>query len=313
MKIAVTGTTGLIGTRFVELLNNTFEIMQLTLSSGVDITDKNSFKEKLKLDLPDFIVHIAAKTDVDSCENNKAEDTDKLKNEGSLVGDSLDFSRLDSKNWNGQASAFAINVFGTKNIAEIALEINVPLMYVSTDFVFFGDQEYYDEKSAPKPVNWYGMTKYWGEEIVRSQNDKNIIARLSFPYGYKSQVKKDFVWMLVGLLEKGEKLSLVDDQIVTPTFIDDAVLGIKFLIEKRIPGTFHVTGDSFVSPYDAGVLVAKTFGYDMGNFKKISNEEYYKGRARRPFHVRMKNDKLEKLGFKTKTFQEGLRLIIGNS
>lgn len=311
MKIAVTGTTGLIGTRFVELLNDTFEITQLTISNGVDITDKDSFAEKLKTDLPDFIVHLAAKTDVDGCETDKAEDMHKLKNEESLVGDILDFSRLNSNNWNGQSSAFAINVFGTKNIAEIAAEMNIPLLYVSTDFVFFGDQEYYDEESSPKPVNWYGMTKYWGEEIVRSKNSKNIIVRLSFPYGYKSQVKKDFVWMLVGLLEKGEKLSLVNDQIVTPTFIDDAVLGIKFLIEKKESGIFHVTGDSFESPYDAGVLVAKSFGYDSNNFNKISNEEYYKGRARRPFHVRMKNDKLAKLGFNTKTFQEGLRLIIG--
>lgn len=114
---------------------------------------------------------------------------------------------------------------------------------------------------------------------------------------------------MIELLETKDEVRFLSDQITTPTFIDDIAGSLDILIEKNEQGIFHVVGNSFISPFEAGELIAKTFGLEKTKINTITLKELYEGRAKRPFHVKLKNDKLVDVGFKPKTFEEGLSLI----
>lgn len=312
MKIALTGSSGLIGTRFTELLGDKFEISKVSTTEGVDITSKDSVNAALFSIKPDIIVHLAAKTDVDGCELDKEEDSKKIKRL-KIISDDLDLNQVNIKDsdWKGSLSAFAVNVVGTKNLTDFAIENNCRFIYISTDFVFDGKntpEGGYSEEDKVNPPDWYGMTKYFGERVAQTA-ENFLIVRVSFPFGFKSQVKTDFVCKLIELMQAGRDLSLVSDQIITPTFIDDVVFGLEFLINNNLCGKIHLVGDSSLSPYQVAVIIAETFSFDKSKLSQTTNEAYYVNRAPRPFKVAVKNDKLKALGFKTHTFQEALKII----
>lgn len=305
MKILLTGATGLIGSRFEELMFENHEITPLSSSNGVDITDRSSIEDFLEEKSFDAVIHLAAKTDVDKCELDKIDDL-RLMNIDEENSKRLDPNKIDISSWKEEGSAFAINTVGTKNLYDVAKERNAKFVYISTDFVFSGQEEFYDEESVPNPVDWYGMTKFYGEKLINTTED--LILRLSYPYGYLSPVKKDLVWKMVDLLQEKEEVGLVSDQVITPTFIDDIVLGIDFLLGKQVSGIYHMTGSSFLTPKEMGEKIKSEFGFST-KINNVTLEDLYRGRAPRPFQSRMKNDKLEHLGFKPKTFDEGLSLI----
>jgi dTDP-4-dehydrorhamnose reductase len=203
-------------------------------------------------------------------------------------------------------SAFAINFLGTRNIYKEAKARNIKFVYISTDFVFEGNGKY-DEESIPKPINWYGMTKWYGEKLI--DVSKDLIVRLSFPYGYPSPVKLDFVQKLIGFLRDRDEVSLIEDQTITPTFIDDIVNGLDFLMQKNATGIYNLTGSSSEDPYHIGQMIKTKFGFNT-KINPTTREQIYKGKADRPFQSIMRNEKIVKLGFRPKTFDEGLALII---
>lgn len=305
MKIVLTGATGLVGSRFEELLFEKHEIIPLSSSTGVDITDKDSIKDFLRDKDFEVVVHLAGKTDVDSSELDKESDMAKLGVKSDQFFE-INMQEVNSNEWKNSKSAVGINAFGTKNLYDVSKEAGSKFVYISTDFVFSGNDGPYTESSVPNPVDWYGASKYLGERVVDQAQD--IIVRISFPYGYKSPVKKDLVWKLHDLLSQKEEVSLVSDQIITPTFIDDVVNGIDFLVEKNASGIIHLTGGSSLSPKEIGEKICNTFGLrcEVGE-SKLS--DVYAGKAPRPFQSVMKNDKLTSLGFLPKTFDEGLNLI----
>lgn len=311
MRIALTGSSGLIGTRFTQLLKDKHQIYGVSTKEGVDIVNMESVFSKLSSINPEIIVHMAAKTNVDQCEEDKEKDFSKANSLGVIEQNEINLKLIKDIDWKNDSSAFAINVVGTKNLADFAQEKNIPLLYISTDFVFDGINTPlggYSEEDEVSPCDWYGMTKYYGEKVVESLPE-SLIARISFPYGYKSDVKVDFVWRLIQLMQEGRDLKLVSDQIITPTFIEDVVWGLDFLIEKGEKGVINLTGNSSLSSYEIGLQIADAFSFDKGKIGTILNEEFYKGRAKRPFKAIMKNGKLKTLGFIPKTFQEALSLI----
>ncbi|PIS15595.1 dTDP-4-dehydrorhamnose reductase, partial [Candidatus Roizmanbacteria bacterium CG09_land_8_20_14_0_10_41_9] len=137
LTIAITGSTGLIGTRLIELLNKDFQFIEI-LQQEVDITDKDSLWNKIKSIDFDIFFHMAAYTNVDGAEKEK-----KL--------------------------VYAINVEGTKNIFDMVLQKNRKMIYVSTDFVFDGSSPPYYEDSKPNPIGYYAQTKYKGEMMVKDR------------------------------------------------------------------------------------------------------------------------------------------------
>lgn len=295
MKILGTGLNGLVGSRIVELLKDKYEFDL----SEVDITNRNAIIEKIKSSDAPIVLHLAAKTDVDGCENDRQEDI-------KILG-YKDIKKQEDE-WQDKKTAWAVNLAGTKNVVDACQEKKKKLIYISTDFVFDGSREFYSEDDDPNPINWYSQTKYEGEKIVRNTSIPWIIVRLAYPYR-SHFAKKDFVRTLIDKFGKGESLQMVTDHIMTPTFIDDVAYALNTLIKKDSTGVYHVVGSEFVSPYEAALKIAKVFGFTQNNIRKTTRLEFFRNRAQRPFHLALKNDKIRKLGVKMRTFEEGLEEV----
>jgi dTDP-4-dehydrorhamnose reductase len=288
MKILGTGLTGLVGSRIVELLNKQYEFENLSRSSGADISNKEQVLGRIKNSDAQIILHLAAKTNVDECEKDK------------------------TLAQNGEA--WKINVEGTRNIADACLQSGKKLVYVSTDFVFDGNNPPaggYSEEDIPNPVNWYAKTKYEGEKIVQSLNIPWVIVRIAYPYR-ANFVKLDFFRAILDRLQKGGTVTAVTDHIFTPTFIDDIAFAMEALINNNSSGIFHVVGSQSLTPLDAANMIANEFKLDWTRINKTTRAEYFSGRAPRSFQLVLKNDKITKLGVKMKTFEEGIREIKSN-
>ncbi|NTU73413.1 sugar nucleotide-binding protein, partial [Candidatus Roizmanbacteria bacterium] len=247
MKIAITGSTGLIGSRIVELLSPDLTFIPVT-QQEVDITNRESLENKLNnLDF-DLFLHLAAYTNVDGAEEQRD-------------------------------LAYAINVTGTKNVFETVQAKGKKFIHVSTDFVFDGEQPPYYEDSVPHAISYYGQTKLDAENIVKGNA---MIVRLSYPYRAAFEPKKDFMRVIKSLLEQGKELKMVSDSLMTPTFVDDIAYSLKYLINNYTPEIFHVVGADSMSPYEAGKLIAQTFGLDENLVQPTTYEEYFAGKAQRP-------------------------------
>ncbi|MDO8497450.1 MAG: sugar nucleotide-binding protein [bacterium] len=272
LKVALTGPTGLVGSRIIELLHNDFIFIPLP-HDALDITNKDRVYTFLKnLDF-DMILHLAAYTLVDKAE----EEPEK--------------SRL-------------INVEGTRNLFDFCISKQKKFIYTSTDFVFDGEHPPYFEDSIPNPLGVYAKTKYEGECIVK---DKAMIIRFSYPYRTAYDKKKDFVRSLKFLLESHTPLTMIQDTLITPTFIDDIAQALRHLFVNFTPEIFHIIGASSISPYNAAIMISHQFHLDSSLIIPITLEEYSKGKAPRPRYSVTKSKK--NTFYPMKSFNEGLKLI----
>lgn len=308
-RVLITGASGLVGSRVVEILEpNGFEFVKISRKKGIDITDKDSLEDVFKNFEGKWVLHLAAKTDVDGCEKDKGGDVEKLGG-GEVLDFSIDEISESSVLFRGMNSAWAVNLVGTLNIASFCKKYGKKLVYISTDFVFSGEKDSYCEENETGPVNWYGVTKLMGERVVEKIGMGYIVARISFPYRAGYEGKFDLVRFLINEIKKGEKLTLVRDQIVTPTFVDDIGAGIGFLIDKGGEGIYHLVGSQWVTPFEMAKIIADTFGFKIGKVNLVKREDFYKGRAPRPFKLKLLNDKIKKLGFEPGSFKTGLLKI----
>lgn len=285
MKILGTGLTGLVGSRVVALLQDKYIFENISASSGVDISDKDAVTKAIIASDAPLVLHIAAKTNVDGCEEEKS-------------------LRKESEAWK-------INVLGTQYIADACVQAGKKLIYFSTDFVFDGKNPPaggYTEEDIPNPINWYAKTKYEGEKIVQHLQIPWVILRLAYPYR-ASFVRNDFFRAIKNRLMTKQETRVISDYIITPTFIDDLAIAIDFLIKKDATGIFHGVGASSLHPYNAALSIAEVFGLQKELVLPISGEEYFEKKARRPFNLTMKNAKIVRLGIHFKTFEEGLQEI----
>lgn len=279
MKVLGTGLTGLVGSRVVELLNSRFEFENISTSTGIDITNAKQVEQAISSSSAPVVIHFAAKTDVDGCEEDKA-----LGREG---------------------DAWKINVEGTRNVATVCENTGKKLIYISTEFVFDGTKDFYTEEDSPSPINWYGMTKYEGEKIVQALETPWIILRPAYPYRAQFE-KKDFVRAILARFESQQTITAVTDHFFTPTFIDDLAQCFPVLIQENKTGVYHATGSESLSPYEAAEKIADIFNLNTTLIQKITRAEFFAGRALRPYALRIKNDKITALGVKMKSFTQGL-------
>ncbi|HRN95986.1 MAG TPA: NAD(P)-dependent oxidoreductase [Candidatus Levybacteria bacterium] len=285
MKVGIIGSTGLIGSRVIELLKNSYEFSEFNSSTGTDITNAESLKSLAESD-SEWVVLLAAKTDVDGCELDKA------------LGE--------------QGDAWKINVVGSQNVASLCHKTGKKLIYVSTDFVFDGtnsEEELYSENDTPNPVNWYAHTKWKGEQAVQESGAEHVIVRLAYPYRAVLDKKKDFMRAIKSRLESGQPVMAVTDHLFTPTFIDDFVMALEVIISQDVRGIYHVVGNDVMTPYEAAQIIAQEFDLDSSLISSTTRAEYFKGKADRPFNLSLNNDKINALGVRMKTFQEGLQEV----
>lgn len=288
-KILITGATGLVGSRIVEILSPRYEFLPITRAHGADITNAASLARFENLEA-EWVLHLAGKTDVDGCEKDKD------------LGE------------NGEA--WRMNVTGTKNIVEMCKRGRKKLIYFSTDFVFDGKKpegEAYTEEDTPNPVNWYALTKYESEKIVQDSGLEFLILRLAYPYRREFELKSDFVRTIINRLKANLEVNAITDHIICPTFIDDIARVIQLLINSSARGVFHTVGATPISPFDAAREIASVFALNADLIKDTTREKYFAGRGARPFNLYLKNDKINKvfkdsgnLGFEMTAFSEGL-------
>lgn len=280
------GLSGLIGSRITELLSEKYEFISLSYENGIDISKKETLGVIKDYKDANFVLHFAAKADVDGCEEDKE------------LGEKGD--------------AWKFNVIGTQNVVDYCRDFGKKIIYISTDFVFDGNislDKKYSEEDKPNPINWYAQTKYGGEKVVEKSGADYIIARIAYPYRAFYELKKDFFRAILSNLQSGKEVKGVTDHIFTPTFIDDIAYGLDALIRNDAMGIYHIVGSEKLTPYGAAVKIADQFNLDKNLIIKITREEYFAGKAPRPFNVALKNDKIRELGVNMKGFIEGISEI----
>ena len=205
----VTGSMGLIGSRFFELYQKDLNLISADIRDGFDVLDQTGLINKTKSALAgrhlDAIIHLAAYTDVSAAHLQ----------EGDQSG-----------------LCYRLNVNGTENAVALADAFGSHLVYVSTDFVFDGEGSVpIDEKTAPNPIEWYGQTKLLGEEVVRNSAQSWTIMRIAFPYLREEGARPDLVVTIRKRLREGDDLFLFGDQCITPTFGDDIAVAMRIFAE----------------------------------------------------------------------------------
>ncbi len=240
LNLLITGASGLFGSKLAEMaaardyaVYSGFSRDPVASGAPVqfDVSDKNRVEEVFKKVNPEVVVHAAALTDVDKCELNKE-------------------------------LAWKINVEGARNIAEAAKSSHAFLVYISTDYVFNGETGHYEETDRTDPVNYYGFTKLKAEGLVKDL-DEYCIARASVIYGSTPAAGKiNFALWLLSQLKKSEQVKIVTDQWNSPTLNTNLADMILEIIERKLTGTFHVSGATRINRYDFAKVIAQTFNLD---------------------------------------------------
>lgn len=272
MKILGTGLSGLVGSRVTELLSPEFTFENLSLETGVDITDKESVAKHLEKSDAPWVFHMAAYTNVQNAEKEK------------------DMARK-------------VNVEATQYIAEICKKLGKRLLYIDTDYAFDGKKKSYTEEDEPHPLGWYAKTKTEGAKRVLAIG--GLIIRISNPYRANPVGKKDFVHKILERIQAGQSVKAPVDQIFSPTFIDDIAASLRVLVKLGASGIYHVVGDA-LSPYEAVSIIAEIFKCDMGLVSQTTFDEMFANRAPIPRFAALRNDKIKALGVLMHSFREGI-------
>ncbi|KPH75915.1 dTDP-4-dehydrorhamnose reductase [Oceanobacillus caeni] len=261
MKILVTGYTGQLGHDVVsEGKRNNFKMYGVG-SNDLDITvqqEVNRYVEDLN---PDAIIHCAAYTAVDKAEDDR------------------------EACWN-------VNVEGTKNLAEAAKKVGAKFLYVSTDYVFDGKGEApFKETDQTNPINYYGLTKYEGEKIVQETLD-SFIVRISWVFGLNG---KNFIRTMLRLADTNKEVSVVGDQVGSPTYTYDLAKLIIDMIQTEKYGVYHATNEGFCSWAEFAKEIFKQSDKEV-NVNVIPTEDFPTPAAR-PKNSRLSKTKLQENGF----------------
>lgn len=283
MKIIGTGLSGLVGSRVVELLSPEYSFENYSLETGVDITDESAIKSRIKQSDAPWMFHFAAYTNVQGAESERT------------LGDS--------------SAAWKVNVLATEHIAKVCRETGKHLIYIDTDYAFDGTKKEYTESDVPNPQGWYAMTKYEGAKRVLAMDALGLVIRISNPYRANPVGKKDFAHKILERLQSNQEIIAATDQLFVPTFIDDIAVAIDTLVKQNATGVYHVVGSSALSPYEAAVVVAQTYGLSPDIIKKTSFASYFADRAPVPQWAALSNDKIEKLGVVMHSFADGMREV----
>ena len=263
MKVFVTGVRGQLGHDIMlELAKRGIEGVGVDIQE-MDITDPEAVDRVITGTAPDAVIHCAAWTAVDAAEDNVEQ-------------------------------CRKVNAFGTENIAKTCKKLGIPMMYFSTDYVFNGEGERPWEPDDPaEPLNVYGLTKYEGELAVRKYvPEKFFILRIQWVYGLNG---KNFVKTMLRLSKDHDTLTVVDDQIGSPTYTPDiARLAVDMILTDRY-GTYHVANQGLCSWYEFAKEIFRLAGREVTTLPVSS--EAYAAKAKRPHNSRMDLSRVEKEGF----------------
>ena len=267
MKVLVTGVKGQLG----------FDVMNELKKRGIegigvdvdemDITDAATCRKVITEAGPDAVIHCAAYTAVDAAETN------------------LELCRK-------------VNAGGTRNIAEVCRDLDIKMMYISTDYVFNGQGERpWEPDDKREPLNAYGQSKYEGELAIEELVKKFFTVRIAWVFGVNGQ---NFIKTMLRLGKERGAVSVVDDQIGSPTYTYDLARLLVDMIQTDRYGRYHATNEGLCSWYEFAVEIFKQAGMDEVKVTPVSTEEYtamYPNQAKRPMNSRISKEKLSENGF----------------
>lgn len=186
-----------------------------------------------------------------------------------------------------------INAEGTENIAKVCKDLDIKMMYISTDYVFDGEgTRPWEPDDERHPLNVYGQTKYEGELAVEKYLDKFFTIRIAWVFGVNG---KNFIKTMLKLSETHDELNVVDDQIGSPTYTYDLAVLMVDMIETEKYGRYHVTNEGLCSWYEFACEIFRQAGRDV-KVNPVSSEEF-PAKAKRPHNSRMDKSKLAENGF----------------
>jgi dTDP-4-dehydrorhamnose reductase len=293
-KVYITGSKGLVGSRFLELLPKKYQPLTPEIDR-LDITDKEKVEKFIREEKPEIIVHFAAFTDVGGAEEQR----------GDKKGD-----------------CWRVNVEGTRNLVEAVDSRKTHFIHISTDYVFPGNKE----KPGPSPedqspeedaakLTWYGFTKAEGERIVRDKLTDATILRIIYPVRAKFEKKPDYLRKPLQLFDEGKLYPVFSDQQVSITYIDEACQALDKIMDENITGVFHACSENTSTPFELiSYLLEKVRGV-KNIVKPITLEEFIKTSGSSPLRYQkfggLKVEKTEKeLGIKFSTWKQIIDKLI---
>ena len=272
MRVLVTGVKGQLGYDVVKELNKRGHIAIGTDIEEMDITDAENVDKVIKESSPEAVIHCAAYTAVDAAEDN-------------------------------EALCRKINSDGTQNIANVCQELDIKMIYISTDYVFDGEGEKpWEPEDDRTPLNVYGQTKYEGELAVQNTLDKFFIVRIAWVFGVNG---KNFIKTMLNLGKTRDSLTVVNDQFGSPTYTYDLARLLVDMVETDKYGIYHATNEGICTWYEFACEIFKQAGMNV-KVSPVSADEY-PAKAKRPSNSRMSKEKLTENGFeKLPTWQDAL-------
>jgi dTDP-4-dehydrorhamnose reductase len=288
MKILITGGSGLLGSKIAATATRKgYEVYSgykeheaiHGIPIELDICERQSVIKAFDRIKPQAVVHAAALTNVDKCEED-------------------------------QELAWRVNVEGTRNILESSEHHNAYFIYVSTDYVFSGEEGAYMETDRPDPINNYGLTKLEAERMVRDSSLEWCIARPSVIYGSTPAAGKvNFALWMLNNLKQGKPIKIITDQWVSPTLNTNLAEMILEVMERGFTGVYHLAGSTPLNRYEFASLLAETFQYDKTLITPVKSDKM-NWLAKRPRNTSLNVEKAtETLRYKPLEIQQALNKL----
>jgi len=271
LKIAITGSEGMLGYDVVRRLDEKHNILCIDIDN-FNIVD-SKIVDYLLEEKPEFIFHLAAYTNVDGAETQR----DK---------------------------ASAINITGTKNIVKACQKLDIPILFISSDYVFDGTKEAsYTETDSPNPVNFYGRTKKEAEDIIKNNLTKFFIVRTSWLFGRNG---KNFVKTIKTLTDKTNKIKVVNDQYGAPTYTKDLAYALEMFIPSKKYGIYHITNSGKTNWFNYAKTIVSLYKKKT-EIIPVSSAEF-KRAAKRPSNSLLDNSYFEDaFHYKMPLWEDGLK------
>jgi dTDP-4-dehydrorhamnose reductase len=291
--ILITGSNGLLGQKLVDLLSKEPGVNLIATARGenrlpnqigytyqtLDITDPAAVEDVFTRHKPQIVIHTAAMTNVDTCESD-------------LTG------------------CEALNVKAVEYIVAACAEHQSFLCHLSTDFIFDGEAGPYAEDAVPNPISVYGESKLKAEQIIQASSIRWAIARTVLVFGIVPDMSRTNIILWVKKsLEEGKQINVVTDQFRTPTLAEDLAIGCWLIAQKEAEGIFNISGEELLTPYEMAIKTAEFYHLPKELIKPADSSTFSQPARRPPRTGFILTKAKTMLGYKPRTFNEGIALM----
>ncbi|WP_440054672.1 dTDP-4-dehydrorhamnose reductase family protein [Pseudoalteromonas sp. T1lg65] len=268
-KVMITGATGLLGRAIYRTLENSFSVIGCGFSRAqppfysLNLSDRSAVEVFLDTHQPNALIHAAAERRPDVCETD-------------------------------HAATLALNVEATQFLAACCAQRGIRLFFISTDYVFDGNDAPYSEQATPNPVNFYGQTKLAGEQQVLAASGEHCVIRVPVLYGQVNELTESAVTIIAEHLQQDANSPQDNWAIRYPTHVDDIAATLGDMLRLAVKGgIYHISGDQALTKYQMAQAIATAINVDA---KAITAQDSPSSTATRPYNCALKDNKLHQLG-----------------